>query len=120
MLGSQDTIVSLSLYELADNEYADKIKRGAYWELLKEISGIEDDQNCYTSILESFKKIETSHVKFVFAVSALNVFVQNNFTGPMLSADLLKSIEDEDSDATKRSSTINNAMYPLVRCMKLY
>ena len=121
MLGSEETIVSLSLHELTDNEYSDNIKRGGYWELMKQICKVEDDQACYANILDSFTNLKSeSNEKLVFVVSALNVFIQNNFTGPLLSAELLESIESEDSAATKRLSTINNAMYPLVKCTKLF
>ena len=120
MLGSEDAITSLTLHELSDNEYSEKIKLGAYWDLMKHISRIEDDQACYEDILESFKSLDTDKTKFVFAVSALNVFIQNNFTGPLLSVDFLTSIKDEDSAAVKSYNTLNNAMYPLVKCTKLF
>ncbi|KAL5269213.1 hypothetical protein ACHWQZ_G002889 [Mnemiopsis leidyi] len=120
MLGSEDLITSLTLHELSDNEYSDKIKLGAYWELLKHMSGSDEDQACYVDIENSFESLKSDNARFVFAVSALNVFIQNNFTGPLLSADLLATIKDEDSAAVKGYSSLNNAMYPLVKCTKLF
>ena len=79
MLGLEETLVSLALHELTDNEYSDNIKRGGYWELMKQICKVEDDQACYANILDSFTNLKSeSNEKLVFVVSALNVFIQNN------------------------------------------
>lgn len=120
MLGDEATIISLSLYELTEENLVDKIKSGAYWHILKHLSGHDEDEFCYSKLKESFESLDSEKLRLTFAVSALNVFVQNNFTGPLHPAEFLKSIAAEDSAATKRMSTINNAMYPLVKCTKLF
>lgn len=119
MIGNETLITSLSLYEISHSDFSDKIKQGAYWEVIKHISELPDDHKCYSSALETFNSLQSEETQFIFAVSALNVFIQNNFTGPLFDSKLIESIAAADFETCKTFSTLNNAMYPLVKCTLL-
>ena len=119
MIGNETLITSLSLYEISHSDFSDKIKQGAYWEVIKHISELPDDHKCYSSALETFNSLQSEETQFIFAVSALNVFIQNNFPGPLFDSKLIESIAAADFETCKTFSTLNNAMYPLVKCTLL-
>ena len=119
MLGLDDPMISSSLYELQDNRISGQVKVGEYWEIIKLLLGTTDDVECYARIQCSFGNLPEED-KFIVVVSALNVFIQNNFTGPLFPSDFLKTFESDDQKLVKSYSSINNAMYPLVRCFQLF
>ena len=120
MIGNDCPVTSLSLYEVTDNEFSEKINQGAYWDVIKCMSELADDHECYTGVLENFECLQSEENKFIFSVSALNVFIQNNFTGPLFSSEIIDSIASYDKNTCKELSTINNGMYPLVKCTLLF
>eukprot|EP00116_Pleurobrachia_bachei_P002030 sb/3462292/ len=120
MLGGGPTmtpVTSVTLYELSDSSFQNQISDGDYWAILRDMCGGAD--NGVVSSLEStYKKLGKAEERLVCAASAFNVFLQNNFTGPLLSPELLDATTDRE--LCRELSTKNNAVYPLVKCVALF
>ena len=115
-MDAADTLVTtLTLRELNDPRYRDKLDSGDFWGVIKLLSQLRDvpDVQCYENLLEEYRQ---TNEKFIFAVCCLNIFIQNNFTGPLVS--FRSSVEDFDENWVRNNSEPNSQVYPLTRCLK--
>ena len=115
MLTADIPVTTLTLRELADSRYRFQLDSGDFWRVIKDLSQLsnEPDVKCYENLFEAYLQTEE---KFIFAVCCINIFIQNNFTGPLLS--FRSSTEDFDKNWVKSNSELNFQVYPLTRCLK--